>query len=67
MRHSRQAGAAATMEIYQSRTFSTEEKAAPLQSRRSGHTRLLAPTPARSGPAKDMRRLQAVNKVEPIG
>lgn len=67
MRHSGQAGAAGTMEIYQSRIFPKEEKAAPLQSGRSGRTRLLALTPARSGPAKDMRRLQAVNKVEPIG
>lgn len=64
------------MEIYQGKSFffcylkeeeEGEKKAAVLQSGRSGHARLLALTPARSGPAKDMRRLQAVNKVEPIG
>lgn len=43
------------------------KKAAVHQSKDGGRARLFAPTPALWSPAKDMRRLQAVNKVEPIG
>lgn len=63
---SMRAGATATRKEYNSITFQ-EGKATLHQSRDCRHTHPFSSAPALGGLAKDMRRLQAVNKVEPIG